>query len=72
MLMPKKDNMDGLDDFMLKSKDLMVHDMPYHPQKLANWEHINKGVPDNTAFGRYKNQYYLNGEQHKPTHIVYV
>lgn len=72
MLMPKKDNMDGLDDFMLKSKDLMVNDMPYHPQKLANWDHINKGVPDNTAIGRYRNQYYLNGEQHKPTHIVYV
>jgi hypothetical protein len=72
MLMPKKDNMDGLDDFMLKTKDLMVNDMPYHEHKLANWDHINKGVTDNAALGRYKNQYYVNGEQHKPTHIVYV
>jgi hypothetical protein len=72
MLMPKKDNIDGLDDFMLKTKDLMVNDMPYHEHKLANWDHINKGITDNTAFGRYKNHYYVNGEQHKPTHIVYV
>jgi Leucine-rich repeat (LRR) protein len=74
MLMPKKDNIDDLDDFMLK-KDPVVNDMQYHHQHpLATWDSINKGigVPDNRSLGMYKNQYSVNGEQQKPTHIVYV
>jgi hypothetical protein len=75
MLMPKKDNMDGLEDFMLKTKDPMLNDMKYRQQHtLATWDPLNKGigVPDNRALGMYHNQYSLNGEQHKPAHIVYV
>lgn len=75
MLMPKKDNMDGLEDFMLKAKDPLVNDKKYrHQHPLANWDSINKGVgvPDNRSLGMYQNQYSVNGEQHKPAHIVYV
>lgn len=75
MLMPKKDNMDGLEDFMLKTKDPVVNDVKYrHQHSLATWDPINKGirVPENRSLGMYQNQYSVNGEQHKPTHIVYV
>lgn len=75
MVMPKKDNMDGLDDFMLKKKDSEVNEMPYnHQHPLANWDPVNKGigVPDNRALAMYQNQYSVNGEAHKPAHIVYV
>ncbi|XP_069686985.1 chondroadherin-like [Periplaneta americana] len=76
MLMPKKDNMDGLDDFMLKTKDPMMNDMQYHHHQhaLATWDSISKDsvVPDNRSLGMYQNQYSVNGEQQKPTHIVYV
>jgi hypothetical protein len=75
MVMPKKDNIDGLDDFMLKKKDSVVNELPYHHQHpLASWDPVNKGigVPDNRSLAMYQNQYSVNGEPHKPTHIVYV
>jgi hypothetical protein len=74
MMMPKKENLDDLDDFMLK-KDPMMNDMPYNNQHpLASWDPVNKGigVPDSKSLAIYQNQYSVNGEPHKPTHIVYV
>ncbi|PSN46922.1 hypothetical protein C0J52_14916 [Blattella germanica] len=59
MLVQKKDNMDGMDDFMLKTKDPMVNDIQYHhPRSLATWEAINKdnGAPDNRGLDRPPNQ----------------
>ncbi|KAJ9585658.1 hypothetical protein L9F63_002546 [Diploptera punctata] len=54
MLVQKKDKMDGMDDFMLKSKDPMVNDVQYHtPHSLATWDSINKEnvVADNRGLG---------------------
>ena len=74
MLVQKKDKMDGLDDFMLKSKDPMNDVQYHHPHSLATWDSINKDnvVSDSRGLSMYHNQYTMNGDHQKPTHIVYV
>ncbi|XP_067009216.2 chondroadherin-like [Anabrus simplex] len=62
MLMTTKDNMDSMDNFMLKAKEPLVSEMQFQ-----HWDSIAK--ENGTAESHV---YHMNGNAKKPAHIVYV